>query len=384
MKTFVGTLLSFSLLAGAALAADTAHTTITEIPTPSAQSLPQGLDIARDGSVFYTETAAGKIARLEGNNTREYALPNGASPNIVKVGDDGVWFTDGGNAAIGLLNPDSGAVVEYPVPSGAAPNFLQIAADHAKWFTEPAGVGRLSSSGVITEWHITLEKGDSHIEQLSIDPSGNIWFTELNYDGEGANGTNLVRRLDPSSNVIRAYPVPTFGGTPAGITATPSGHIWVSEYFAGKLALLDPQAAHYTSITLTPTSAVLAGKNHGRTTPPSTPAVKTTTSVSASSHYVTPIQSTGWLEYTIPTAGANAEDMRLSLNGTLYFEEDGGFLGTLDPRVGEFVEYPIPSPNSGYYNIALCEQTLYFSEAGAFGPVATKVGFLVLRNRPTD
>src|ERR1700744_4413228 len=66
-----------------------ASAVIVEIPTPSAQSLPQGLDVAADGSVFYTETGAGKIARvLDRHVTREYTLPAGASPNIVKVASD--------------------------------------------------------------------------------------------------------------------------------------------------------------------------------------------------------------------------------------------------------------------------------------------------------
>ena len=366
------------LLAGTALAGDGGHATITEIPTPSPLSLPQGLDVAQDGSVFYTETAAGKIARLQGTHTREYALPKGASPNIVKVAEEGVWFTDGGNAAIGLLNPESGEVSEYPLPSGAAPNFLQLGADHAKWFTEPSGVGRLSASGVITEWHITLEKTDSHIEQLSIDPSGHVWFTELNYDGVGANGTNLVRRLDPATNTVRAYPVPTFGGTPAGVTAAPSGHVWVSEYFAGKLALLDPQAASFTSTTVAPNSGVAARHSSGRTSPVSVVSPRTTTPTSPVTHNVSPAKSAGWLEFTIPAAGANAEDMRLSANGDLYFEEDGGFLGLLNPHLGTFVEYAIPSPNSGYYNIALREGVLYFAESGSFSAVPTKVGFLTI------
>ena len=367
------------MFASSAPAFDASRAKITEIPTPSAQCLPQGLDQAPDGSVFYTETAAGKIARLHGSQTREYLLPKGALPNIVKVAEDGVWFSDAGNHAIGLLNPDSGSVVEYPVPSGAAPNFLQIGSDRAKWFTEPSGVGRLSASGVITEWQISLEKTDSHVEQLSIDPGGNVWFTELNYDGVGAAGTNFVRRLDPATNTVRAYPVPTFGGTPAGVLAAATGHIWVSEYFAGKLALLDPQAASYTSVIITPTNSLATRGNSGRTAPSLTTIVKAGSVVSPTVHFVAPIKSAGWLEYAIPTPGANAEDMRLAKDGRLlFFEEDGGFLGTLEPEKGEFVEYPIPSLNSGYYNIALGDQALWFSEAGAFAPVTTKVGSLAL------
>ena len=56
--------------------------------------------------------------------------------------------------------------------------------------------------------------------------------------------------------------------------------------------------------------------------------------------------------------------------------EDGGFLGELDPYAGIFVEYPVPSANSGYYNIALGPAALWFSKAGAFAVVPTKVGFL--------
>jgi virginiamycin B lyase len=358
--------------------ASAAGAVIVEIPTPSPECLPQGLDVAADGSVFYTETAAGKIARVVGPGaTREYTLPAGASPNIVKVAPDGVWFTDGGNAAVGLLDPDTGAVVEYPVPSGSPPNFLQIGPDGSKWFSEPSGVGRLSPSGEMTEWEVTLEKDDSHIEQVSLDPSGHLWFTELNYDGVGPDGTNLVRRLDPASNVVSAFPVPTFGGTPAGVAAAPDGNVWVSEYFAGKLALLDPAAAPHTSVTVPPNASLSSPSAAGRRSAPAASTPPTVTPVAATSSHVTPVASPGWLEYPIPTPGANAEDMRIGALGQLYFEEDGGKLGVLDPASGHVVEYPIPSPDSGYYNIALAGDALWFAEAGAFGPVPTKVGVLL-------
>ena len=43
------------------------HAVVTEYPTPSAQSLPQGLDIDASGNIWYTETTAGKIAVLRTN-----------------------------------------------------------------------------------------------------------------------------------------------------------------------------------------------------------------------------------------------------------------------------------------------------------------------------
>ncbi len=363
------------------LTAATPQASITELPTPSAQSLPSGLDLTADGSgVFYAELTAGKIALVQNLQlVREYTLPPGAAPNIVKLAaPDTLWFTDTGNAAIGLLNPQTGAVLEFKTPSGVAPNFLQIAHDHSLWFSEPSGVGHFALSGEITEWRITLEKSDSHIEQLSIDPLGNIWFTELNYDGVGPLGTNYVRRLDPSANTVRSYAVPTFGGTPAGVQAASSGHIWVSEYFAGKIALLDPQAAPYTTDSVTPTTGLSTESHTHRQGPTSTHSTDTVTRESGVSHYVTPTKTQGWLEWLIPVTGSNIEDMRIAQSGSVYFEDDNGYLGHLDPIGNSVIEYAIPSPNSGYYNIALNGCTLWFSEAGAFVPVPTKVGVLTV------
>jgi virginiamycin B lyase len=48
--------------------------------------------------------------------------------------------------------------------------------------------------------------------------------------------------------------------------------------------------------------------------------------------------------------------MRIDDRGLVWFEEDTGKLGVLNPNTATFVEYPIPSPNSGYYNIALNPQ----------------------------
>jgi virginiamycin B lyase len=352
---------------------------ITEFPTPSPYSLPQGVDIARDGAVFYAETKAGKIVRQQGKQTREYSLPAGAAPNVVKAGREGIWFSDGGKAAIGLLKAESGEVIEYPVPSGSAPNFLQIASDGSIWFTEPSGVGRLAPSREFTEWHIALEKTDSHLEQISIDGHGYVWFTELNYDGVGSQGTNLARRLDPGTNEVRAYAVPTLGGSPAGVTNAASGRIWVSEHAAGKLALLDPEKAVFTTTAATRS----ASRSHEAEGPAGGQPAATsaqTSAVTAAREGVRPVGTTGWVEYTVPPAGGNPEDMRVGADGRLYFEDDRGYLGTLMPETGEFVQFKIPSPNSGYYNIALEGGALWFTEAGtASATTATKIGVLRMK-----
>jgi virginiamycin B lyase len=135
--------------------------------------------------------------------------------------------------------------------------------------------------------------------------------------------------------------------------------------------------APHTSITVEPSTGPAPGKRAPRTASVATPTIRGITTEAGSAHQVIPTFSTGWVEYTIPTAGANAEDMRLSYDGHLFFEEDGGFLGELDPAADKFTEWAVPFPNSGYYNIALAGNALWFAEAGTFAPVPTKVGVLL-------
>ena len=357
----------------------TGRAVITEFPTPSAQSLPQGLDIDDCGNIWYTETAAGKIAVLHPDHTTaEYPVPNGGAPITVKVARDELWFTDGSNHAIGNLNPATGRIVEYPIPSGASPLFLQIALDGSKWFSETTGVGRLSLNGVVTEWDVVLEHPDDNIEQLAIDRSGDVWFVERNFDGVGAAGTNKVRRLNPWTNVISTYMVPTLGGNPAGVQTNPDGTVWVSEYFANAFALLFPNVAPHTKEVVAPNAKISSSSSakarptkFGRTQAVRTPETPTV-------NFVSPSFTPGWVEYVIPTPDTESEDMRVDRFGRRWYEGDTGFLGVLNPYTSVFTQYDIPSINSGYYNVALDQEKnrLWFSEAGAFAAVTTKVGNL--------
>jgi virginiamycin B lyase len=366
-----------------AQAAASSKVTITEFATPTNFSLPQGVDVDSNSNVWYSETSAGKIAVLRANlTTSEFTVPNGGQPFILKAASDGIWFTDSANHAIGYLNPNTGKIKEFAIPSGASPLFIQLAPDGSKWFSVTAGIGRLSPNGVITEWDVALEHPDDNIEQLSLDPSGNVWFAERNFDGAGAAGTNKVRRLNPNTNVISTYLVPTLGGNPAGVLANANGTVWVSEYFANAFALLNPVTAPHSNAVVAPNTHTAGNQTAPapRTNAGRTPG--TNTKVVPSIHSVRPIVTPGWVEYPIPTADAMAEDMRVDRHGTLWFEEDSGLLGQLDSYHAIFTEYTVPSVNSGYYNIVLdpAEDQLWFTEAGLFAPVTTKVGTLSTGN----
>jgi virginiamycin B lyase len=355
------------------------HAVITEYLTASQASLPQGLDVDNKGNLWYAETNAGKIALLRRDKTAtEYALPRGGQPFTLKAGPDGIWFTDSANNAIGYLTPGTGNIQEFAIPSGSKPMFLQIASDGSIWFTETAGIGRLAADGTTSEWSITLEHPDDNVEQLSIDPSGNIWFTERNFDGTGPAGTNKVRRFDPKKNVMSTYLVPTFGGNPTGVYANSDGTIWVSEYFANAFALLSPRTAPHKDEVAAPNShagvsisTAVPRTRLGHQKGAASPEIPV---VNAAKPKFTP----GWIEYFIPTAKTEAEDMRVDTYGRLWYEGDTGYLGVLNPLTAVFQQYSIPTQDSGYYNIALDHKTgtLWFTEAALSGTTPSKVGKL--------
>lgn len=345
--------------------------TVTEFPTPTANSLAEGVEVTGDGAIWYCETLASRLVlQRPDRSVVEYPVPNAGQPNTLKIGQDGIWFTDQLNDAIGVLDQASGEVVEYRVPSGAMPTFIELGLDGSVWFPEPSGVGRMDPGGTFTEWQIVLEKPDAHIEEISLDPAGNLWFAEKNFAGPGPGGTNAVRRLDPATNVISEYHVPTLGGTPAGVLANADGTVWVTEFFGNAVALLDPATAPHADLTVMPlrgvsAAQVTAGSHlHAGGRPHVVP-----TPVTPRLTVVTPRTTPGWIEYPIPHTGANAGDLRADGAGRLWFEEDAGQIGVLDSAAPTITEYPLPTQGNGYYNIELDSHgRIWITEAGFFAP----------------
>ncbi|MFY9822703.1 MAG: hypothetical protein WAM82_15055 [Thermoanaerobaculia bacterium] len=84
---------------------------------------------------------------------------------------------------------------------------------------------------------------------------------------------------------------------------------------------------------------------------------------------VTPSRTPGWIEYPIPFANANAGDLRTDPAGRLWFEEDAGQIGVLDPAASTITEYPLPTQGNGYYNIEIdAHGRIWITEAGFFAP----------------
>jgi hypothetical protein len=153
-------------------------------------------------------------------------LTSGKRPTAIAAGPDGnLWFTEsGGPGGIGRITP-SGVITEFTagLTSGSSPWAITAGADGNLWFTEnfdPGRIGRITPSGLITEFSSGLGPGPP--QDITSGPDGNVWFAQ-------ASNPGLVGRITPSGQITEFPLSPTTHSTPQGITAGPDGNLWFTE-----------------------------------------------------------------------------------------------------------------------------------------------------------
>jgi streptogramin lyase len=138
---------------------------VEEIIIPPEKSVPHGMALSKDGTIWLTEMFASKIAKLDLNREKpeivEYLLDKGRSPHDLHIDEKqgSVWFTAANPDAIGQLDL-----------SKAKPG---------------------TRKGVR---YYKLPNPDSHPTQIVLDKEGNIWFTEMGeyFQGKYNNKIGLL------------------------------------------------------------------------------------------------------------------------------------------------------------------------------------------------
>mgnify|MGYP001128179723 CR=1 FL=1 len=201
----------------------------------AAGSYPADLDIAPDGSIWFTEMATDRLARMTVTSTYEYGITEYASPvtaagrgwpyGVVVVGDS-VYFahprvlTD---CVTRFTPPDSWIDITGfvgGIPDG--PFKLTVNSRGQVWGTERAG-NRISSFGYGTMPIVTpysLVPADSMPAGLAADADDHLWFTQRRMGQIG----RLTPNGDPQKDY---YTLPLDGLEPTGVAVDGGGGIWV-------------------------------------------------------------------------------------------------------------------------------------------------------------
>jgi streptogramin lyase len=135
-------------------------------------------------------------------------------------GDQGAW--------IARMTP-AGAFTLYPIsaPAGAP----TVGPDGNLWFTESARIGRITPSGVVTEFPLPPEGSRRVSSGITVGGDGNLWFGV--FDNETAESG--VARITPGG-LITVFPGPLV----VSITAGSDGNLWFTGPGADAEALKPP------------------------------------------------------------------------------------------------------------------------------------------------
>jgi virginiamycin B lyase len=214
---------------------DTRAKTFKEWDLPEGAQ-PHGLLVDRRGQVWYTGNGNGTIGQLDPATGKviEHKAPSGGDPHTLIMDEAGViWFTVQGGSRIGRLDTRTGKITEYPT----AGRPYGIALDKAGnvWFCQiSAGkLGKLDpKTGTLTE--LVLERG-SQPRRMAAAPDGSLWVTLY--------GKGTLLRVDPvAGKVVKEYALPAGpSGGPYAVTVDGAGIVWANEIATDTVVRLDPK-----------------------------------------------------------------------------------------------------------------------------------------------
>lgn len=207
--------------------------TITEFPVPSPHGSLLGITTGPDGSLWFVAVNSIYRMTVTGDFTK-FPLTEGIAFEICAGPDNNLWFTTESNK-IGRITT-SGVITEFTVPVPGFQSRSITVADGNLWFTSsslttPNVIGRVTPDGVFTLFQIPAGSVDSSAFGITAGADGNLWYTKPL--------ENRIGRISPAGSVIE-YDVPSANSLPLIITAGPDGNLWFTEEETFKIARISP------------------------------------------------------------------------------------------------------------------------------------------------
>ncbi len=225
------------------------------ITRTSTTTNPWGLALDGSGHIWVAEPACdaspicqtpppgviGEYNLADNTKVKDFQAPSNYNPVFLAFDAQGnIWFTDPTHNALGELVPGSNTWTEYPAPTAGAIPYDLVFKGGNIWFTE-FGTSNIGFFNITNHTFVenALPTTNANPYGITVDPNGDIWFTENN-----ANNPGKIGRFTPSINgtltagIIREYPVTN--KAPHLITSDKQGNIWFSEGFNGYVGEYNP------------------------------------------------------------------------------------------------------------------------------------------------
>lgn len=198
----------------------------------TSSSRPHDVAPAPDGKIWYTAQRQGALGILDPETGAVEQIPLGpdSSPHGVIQGPDGMaWITDSGQNAIVRFDPATRKIDIWKLPDDSGYTNLNTGAFDGKgvhWFTGQNGIyGRVSASdGKVTIWKDPKGRGPYGIATA---PDGTVWYVSL-------AGSHLAR-IDSENGSIETIEPPTPGAGLRRVWADSKGDLWITGWNSGEL-----------------------------------------------------------------------------------------------------------------------------------------------------
>jgi virginiamycin B lyase len=245
--------------------------------------------------------------------------------------DGGVWYTAQHVGALGYLDPASGETRHIPLGSGSAPHGVIVGPDGAPWITD-SGLNAIvrvdPETEVVDVYPLPSSAARANLNTAAFDGAGTLWFT-------GQSG--YYGRLDPATEVLEAFAAPR-GRGPYGIDSTPSGEIFYASLAGSHIARIDT-ATGQVAVIEPPT----AGQGARRVWSDSQGRVWVSEWNAGQVGLYNPADGS-WREWKLPGANPMAYAVYVDERDQVWLSDFGAnALVRFDPATETFESYPLPS-----------------------------------------
>lgn len=189
---------------------------------PTKLSAPYGMITAPDGSIWFAESKAGRLARLDPKtgDIVEHVIPNATGgPQVIALHDGRIWFSLRDARRYGWYEPATGKseITEAPFMK---PYGVTIASDGTVWMSSHDGwiLLRIDAQGADT---VSLPAAPRmarySMRRIAADSSGHIWLSDFN---------SGIIRFTPATGELQPYIAPLGIKGAYGITVDPDDNVW--------------------------------------------------------------------------------------------------------------------------------------------------------------
>ena len=203
---------------------DPTANTFKQYSIPTSGAVPGGITADKNGNIWFTEELGDKIGRLNPStgNITEFQIPTAdAIPIQTTIDANGsVWFTESKGGKIGMVNPETGVISEFQ-PGNATllgPTGITTAPDGSIWFTQHAG-DRITQFNPKNESFYSYAIPTNQAFPFGIVYHDNtIWFVE--------HIANSIGSLDLATHAFSSFPVPNNMSDVQLLSVDQSGNVW--------------------------------------------------------------------------------------------------------------------------------------------------------------